>query len=158
MVAGDTLTIDYKPSGANGTATLTARLGQEVLACETLNLTKPKQCADFTTRLCDGRPGIDPKAVGDELLRIAAELVARPEPAAVDPEAMPELDVSSIVRPERFITPEVSGLAVPSMTTMGDKVQGRSVLYLRWADGKRERRTDGPSPGPARRPAVVDSP
>ena len=36
--------------------------------------------------------------------------------------------------------PEVSGLAVPSMTTVGDKVCGRWLLYLRWADGKRERR------------------
>ena len=36
------LTIDATPSGRNGSATLTARLGDEVLAVEKLNLAKPK--------------------------------------------------------------------------------------------------------------------
>ena len=79
-----------------------------------------------------------------ELLRLAADLAAKPE-APADPSGLPELDAAAIVRPERFITPEVSGLAVPSMTTMGDKVQGRWLLYLRWADGKRERRPMAPA-------------
>ena len=103
--------------------------------------TKPKERDDLAAKLCDGRPGIDPKAVRDELLRIAAELAMQPEPAAVDPETLPELDVSLIIRPERFITSEVSGLAVPTMTTVDGKPAGRFRLYLRWADGKRECRT-----------------
>ena len=41
------LTIECSPSGRNGTATLTARLGGEVLAVETLDLTKPKTRQDF---------------------------------------------------------------------------------------------------------------
>ena len=109
-----------------------------------MNIGKSKARAEFVDTVCDGRPGIDRQAVEAELLRLAADLAAKPE-APPDPSGLPELDAAAIVRPERFITPEVSGLAVPSMTTMGDKVQGRWLLYLRWADGKRERRPMAPA-------------
>lgn len=132
------LTIHAAPVGHNGTATLTAKLAGEVLAVESVNLTKPKQRAEFVGRLCDGREGIDAAAVESKLLKLAFDLTAKPE-APADTSGMPELDAAAIVRPERFITPEVSGLAVPSMTTMGDKVVGRWWSYLRWADGRREK-------------------
>jgi hypothetical protein len=133
------LTIDCVPSGRNGSATLTAKLRGEVLAVESVNLTKPKARAGFIDAICNDRPGIDRKAVEAKLLQLAADLATKPE-APASPADLPELDAAAIVRPERFITPEVSGLAVPSMTTMGDKPVGRWYLYLRWPDGKRERR------------------
>ncbi len=133
------LTIECGPSGRNGTAALTARLGGDVLAVETLNLTKPKAREEFAKRLCDGRPGIDFKVVEAELLKLAADLANKPDKPQADPSTLPEIDTSAIVRPERFIVPELSGLAVPTMTVIGDKPVGRWVLYLRWADGRRER-------------------
>jgi hypothetical protein len=135
---GDGLILDFAPSGRNGCGTLTAKIAGEVIHVENLNIGKSKARADFIDALCKDRPGIDRQAVEAELLRLAAA-PAKPE-APADPSGLPELDAAAIVRPERFITPAVSGLAVPSMTTMGDKVQGRCLLYLRWADGKRERR------------------
>lgn len=133
------LTIDCVRSGRNGAVTLTAKLAGEVLAVESVNLTKPKARSAFADAVCTDRPGIDRQALESELLRLAADVTAKPE-AAPDPSMLPELDAAAIVRPERFITPEVSGLAVPSMTTVSDKPVGRWLLYLRWADGKRERR------------------
>jgi hypothetical protein len=133
------LVIEVIPSGRNGSATITARLGDEVLAVESVNLTKPKARTDFVNRFCNDHQGIDAKTLEAELLKKAADLAAKPETPA-NPSALPELDAAAIVRPERFITPEVSGLAVPSMTTIGDKPVGRWFLYLRWPDGKRERR------------------
>jgi hypothetical protein len=132
------LTIESSPSGRNGQATLTARLNGEPIAVEAFNLTKGKDRAAFVAKLCDGRPGIDKDAVEAELLRLAAELASKTDgqPAALD--TMPELDVSAIIRPERFIAPDVSGLAVPTMTAIGESPTGRWLLYLRWADGKRE--------------------
>ena len=62
------LTIEWTPSGHKGTATLMARLAGEVLAVETLNLTKPKARAEFAARLCKGRKGIARKALDAELL------------------------------------------------------------------------------------------
>ena len=134
------LTLDYVPCGRNGQATLTARLNGEPVALETLNLTKGKDRAAFVAKVCDGRPGIDAKAVEAELLRLAAELASKTDgqPAALD--TMPELDVSAIVHPERLIHPDVSGVAVPTMTAIGESPTGRWLLYLRWADGKREYR------------------
>jgi hypothetical protein len=143
-MADNLLTIDCAPSGRNGNATLTAKLAGEVLAVESVNLTKPKARTEFVARLCDGRQGIDAQAVEAKLLQLAADVATKPETQA-NPTILPELDAAAIVRPERFITPEVSGLAVPSMTTMGDKPVGRWLLYLRWADGKRELRLMAPS-------------
>ena len=67
----------------------------------------------------DGRPDIDRQAVESNLLELAADAVTTPE-AVANPSALPELDAAAIVRPERLVTGEVSGLAVPSMTTVGD--------------------------------------
>jgi hypothetical protein len=133
------LTIDFAPSGRNSCGTLTAKIAGEVIHVENLNIGKSKARAGFIDTVCKDRPGIDRKMVETKLLQLAADVAAKPE-APADPSGLPELDAAAIVRPERFITPAVSGLAVPSMTTMGDKVQGRLLLYLRWANGKRERR------------------
>jgi hypothetical protein len=43
-----------------------------------------------------------------------------------------------VVRPERFILPDVSGLAVPRRTARGGEVVSEWMLYLRWQDGRRE--------------------
>jgi hypothetical protein len=132
------LIMECRPAGKNGSATVTAKLGDEVLTVETLNLTKPKAFNDFLDRLCDGRDGIDKDVMKAKLLQLTADMVAKPE-TLLNPQGLPELDAAAIVRPERFITPDVSGLAVPSMTTMGDKPVGRWLLHLRWPDGRREK-------------------
>lgn len=49
-----------------------------------------------------------------------------------------EVDPGCIVRPERFILPEVSGLTVPTVTIRDGKPAGQWKLYLRWANGQRE--------------------
>jgi hypothetical protein len=134
----DGLKIDYVPSGRNGTATLTVRLADQVLAVESLNLAKPKARAEFIASLCKDRPGIDPKLVDAELLRLAADLAGRADATPLDASHLGEIDVSSIVRPERFIRPEVSGLTVPTMADLAGKPVGRWLTYLRWADGRRQ--------------------
>jgi hypothetical protein len=134
------LTIECIPTGRNGKATLTARLGGEAVAVQSLDLSKPKLRQEFRDAVCHDRPGIDPKAVDAELLQLAADLASKPDEPQADADAA-EIDVSRLVRPERFILPDVSGLAVPTMIVIGDKPAGRWQLYLRWADGRRERRT-----------------
>ena len=144
MEAGSSVTIECAPSGRNGKATLTARFGQEILAVESLDLAKPKQRAAFVAALREKRPDIDAGAVEAELLRHAADVAGKEGGEPAGPGILPELDVSCIVRPERLITPEVSGLTVPTMTMVGDKPAGRWALYLQWANGKRERRSVPP--------------
>jgi energy-coupling factor transporter ATP-binding protein EcfA2 len=68
------LTIDYAPSGRNGTGTVTARLDGRAVAVETIDLGKPDARAAFARQVCDGRPGIDLATVEGELLQIAADV------------------------------------------------------------------------------------
>ena len=95
--------------------------------------------------VCDGRDGIDRQAMEAELLRLAADLAAKPEAPRRTPRGCPSWTPRRSCGPSDSSRPTVSGLAVPSMTTMGDKVQGRWLLYLQWADGKRERRPMAPA-------------
>ena len=146
MADDNGLTINLALTGRNGTGILTARLGAEVLAVETLNVAKSKARAGFVEAVCSDRPGIDREALEAKLLTLAADVASKPAGGEQpDPSGLPEVDASRIIRPERFITPDVSGLAVPTMTTLGDKVRGRWRVYLRWTDGKRERRALGPT-------------
>ncbi len=74
----EALAIDYTPSGRNGSATVTVRIGDDPIIVETVNLTREKNRAAFAAKVCDGRPGIGKQAVEAELLRIAAEFASKP--------------------------------------------------------------------------------
>ncbi len=133
------LSIEYTPSGRNGSATLVAKLNDEPIAVESVNLAKQKARKDFVEQLCKDRPGIAATDIDVELLKIAAELASdKKDDTSTDVEKSTEIDMSQIVRPERFITSDVSGLAVPTMIEADGKPVGRWRLYLRWPDGRRE--------------------
>jgi hypothetical protein len=70
------LTLDYVKHGSSGAVALTARLGDEVLAHDTLDLGKAKARTAFAAAVCLGRNGIDLGAVENELTRLAAEQAA----------------------------------------------------------------------------------
>ncbi len=129
------------PVGKNGSATITARLNGEVLEIEKVDLAKTKQRKAFADLVCKDRKGLDWKVIEGLLLKEADNLSNRTLPA--DPTPSEEVDTNRIIRPERFIRPEVSGLAVPTMASSGDKVQGQWEAYIRWSDGRRERRQLG---------------
>lgn len=133
----DQLALEYQPVGNNGTVKITAKLGDHLLAAEKLDVLKLKDRKAFTERLCEDRHGIDRAAVDTELLQIAEQVTdhGSAQPSITTDE---EIDTSRIVRPERLITTEVSGLAVPTVSERGGKPTGRWQLYLRWADSRRE--------------------
>ncbi len=114
-----------------------------MLHVDELKLSKDKERKGFIDVVCNKRPGIPRNNVESLLRERAAELEA-PEPNGPQTDAA-EIDVSRLVRPERFILSETSGLAVPTMILLGDKPVGRWHLYLRWADGRRERRPIPPA-------------
>ena len=140
MSSTNGLVIEWKPSGRNGSATLTAKLGDTILAHESINLAKSKSRSEFVSAIKAKAPAIDEAAIEAKLLAIAADASSDSNEPAPANDGLTELDTASIARPERFIHPEVSGLAIPTMTTAGDKPMGQWLLYLRWADGRRERR------------------
>ena len=132
------LTIEYAKPNGRASTTLTARLGDDVLAVESFDVGKSKARTQFAETVCDGRPGIDRTALDAELLRIAAECASTAEAVNTPAVDGDELDTQRIVRPERIITAEVNGLTVPTMMLRRGKPAGQSRLYLRWPDSRRE--------------------
>lgn len=140
-----TLSLEYQQAKSGRMATLTAKAGDAVLHVESLDLTRSTSRERFADAVCKDRPGVDRNALASELLRIAAEQAGRDGDdgngsvgKAAPADDLPELDTSRIVRPERFITADVSGLAVPTMVAVGDRPQGQWLLYLQWGDGHRQ--------------------
>ena len=132
----DLLKIEYDTDGGKRT-TVAVKLGKEVLAVDKLDVLSASARDRFAKRLCKDRPGIDRADVDKELLVIAAE-VEKAGTVADRPTESGELDVSRVVRSERFILPEVSGLTVATPTLRDGKPGGKWTLYLHWADGRRE--------------------
>ncbi len=60
--------------------TATARLGDEVLAVDTFNITREAARTKFAEQVCDGQSGIDVADVQAELRRLAADIVKVPKP------------------------------------------------------------------------------
>jgi hypothetical protein len=121
----------------NGTVTLTAKYGGESLT-DRLKIARATAREKFADRVMERWPTVDRTALDRELERVAAEHANR---SAAPPEADgPELDLRNIVRPERFIMATVSGFAIPTFASGGDKPVGRWQVYLVWAGGLRERR------------------
>jgi hypothetical protein len=138
----DILRLHAEPTGRGTTATVTAsRPDGEVVACEQFNLAKSKERQKFIEDLRE-RLGddvyhlLDAEAAERDLAAMAADLAAPPKVVPLA-EAV-ELGDGRVVRPERFILPDVSGLAVPRRTARGSEVVSEWMLYLRWRDGRRE--------------------
>jgi DNA primase len=93
------LRIEYKPVGNNGSATLTAKLADDVIGHAKIDLGKPKARTEFVEALVKGKPGIDGAAMEKELLRIGAELSARHAKGDEKP-APPEADALLLKMPQ----------------------------------------------------------
>jgi len=135
------LSFGYEPVGGNGRVALTVKLDGQTLAVDKLDVLSANARDRFAKGLCEDRPGIDQAAIDRELLSIAAEVEAAAIKGKQGPRGdsgAPELDVRRIVRPDRIITPEVSGLSVAVPTLRDGRPTGRWMLYLAWADGRRE--------------------
>ncbi len=76
------LLIDFVRSGRNGCGTLMAKIADEVIHVENLNISKSKARLDFVAKVCKGRDGIDRQVVESKLLQLAADLAIKPETAA----------------------------------------------------------------------------
>jgi len=59
--------------GKNGTASLTVRIGDEIICHDKLNLNKESDREQFIKKLSEGRPGLDADQIRAKLLRLAAD-------------------------------------------------------------------------------------
>lgn len=138
------LHLHAEPAGRGTTATVTVRRGGpdgDVVACERLDLARGKGRQQFIQALRDllgddAHHLLDAEAVERDLATAAATLAAPPK--AAPPAEVVELGDGRVVRPERFILPQVSGLTVPRRIVRGGEPVSEWMLYLRWQDGSRE--------------------
>jgi hypothetical protein len=138
----DRLDLHAEPTGRGTTFTVTARRpGGEVVTCERLDLAKSKERQKFIADLCD-RLGedaerlLDAEAVERQLAAAAADHASPPK--APPPADVVELADGRVVRPERFILADVSGLTMPRRIIRGGEPAAEWMLHLRWKDGRRE--------------------
>ncbi len=119
--------------------TLAMMLDSRALHVERIDVAIPKQRDGFIKHCSERYSGLSEDNKADlerELDRLADQYTRQADRG--DTRASEELDVSHIVRPERFILPEVSGLTVATPTLRSGRPAGRWSLYLHWADGTRE--------------------
>jgi hypothetical protein len=120
---------------ARGIATVSARRNGEIVHKDELNLNSARARNAFVKALCEKAPVAQAKEIEAELLRFSDML---PTPSAPATETR-ELDVSHMVRPEQFFTPDVAALTVPVVVSLHGEPKARWVTYLQWSDGRRER-------------------
>lgn len=139
----DNLVLQYEPTGKNGTARITVELAGEVIAVDTVNLSRMKSRTSFLENLVKDRHGLDRNALDAGLLSIAAELAARNEIASENEAEEEDIDPAAVFRPSLFHAPELSAAAIPRLvrrrTDDGEKLFGTWCLYIQHLDGRRER-------------------
>lgn len=132
-----------EPVGRGTVATVTVRAGGpegQVIHVEKLDLARSQSRRKFAMALLDSLgDACDDVTVEDieaDLLGQAAQLAAPPKPSGPIEEV--ELGDGRVVRPERFVLPQVSGLAVPRRMLRGGQPATEWLLLLRWHDGSRQ--------------------
>src|SRR5262249_3593403 len=117
MNHGNELLLEHERNGSK--VKVTARWRGDAGYMPVLDRANAEHRKRFVKALAEKLPQVDRKAIDGELLRIADSIT---EPAKPTADSGPvELDVSRIVRPELFITPEVSGLTVPVVQLVDGK-------------------------------------
>lgn len=128
----DTVQLEHERAGTK--FRVTARRQGPALFIDTLDPASATHRQRFIKALKAKLPQANPGEIEAELLRLADSTATDSTP----PGGLPELDVTCVVRPEQFYTPDMAGLAVPVPFIEDGQPAARWMLYLRWADGRRE--------------------
>jgi len=124
-----------KPGSTKGL--LTAMRGDEVLHSDRMDIAKDRQRTAFLNKLRKRFPSVNIEEIQQLLLHEAHRAAQTQNQSHCEPPV--ELDISRIVRPHLFHLPEVSGLLVPVVQMQGNsRIEGRWLLCVQWAGGKRE--------------------
>lgn len=131
------IAVTFRPKKLGSTkGTLTVRQGQDLLHSDVLDIAKAKDRTPFLNKLEKLCPGIDIDEVRQTILSEVDRSLK--EENTVESNISKELDIRSIVRPDIFHTPEISGIMVPvAHLVNGDQLTGKWQLYIQWANGKR---------------------
>ncbi len=141
MTETDILNLQVLPIGRNGAVQVSVMRDDQPDYTDRIDLARATSRTRLAKAVSRRYPAFTVGKVEAELQRLANELNASGRKPA---DHAPEVDVSRIVRPELFHTGDVSGVSIPIVTMEGDTPAGKWALFLRWADGRRERRELAP--------------
>ena len=96
---------------------------------------KQKACIKTIRKQFPDDAGLNAETITSWMLK---EAMYNDNEQMVDKEFGPEIDISSIVRPHLFFTPEVTGLLIPVASLCNGSFTKRWCQALQWSDGKRE--------------------
>ncbi|MCG3136719.1 MAG: hypothetical protein HJJLKODD_00555 [Phycisphaerae bacterium] len=105
----------------------------EVLHSDKLDVCRSSAREDFIDKATRIIPDLPRQQLSNYLLQIVNDLNRAP----AKPDG--EIDVTRLIRPEIFHTDEVSGCAIPVISMGESGPVGQWMLYLRWANGRREK-------------------
>lgn len=123
---------------------VSAKLNAELIYLDTINPAKKGQRTRFAAALRGLVPGADAGDIDRQLMRLAEQAHGaegksiNDSAAALVPASAPELEISSIRRPELFFHPAVCGVTVAVMVEHGGTPTAAWRVYLHWSDGRRE--------------------
>jgi len=128
--------ISFEPKKKASTrGQLLVRHDGEVIHSDVIDIAKDRDLTAFLNKLKNLCPAIDT----ENMRRLVLAEVASIATQRTEKQGKPaDLDELRVVRPHLFYAPEVSGLLVPSIRLSGGTPQGRWLLYVQWAGGKRE--------------------
>ncbi|MEE9128810.1 MAG: hypothetical protein V3T84_02245 [Phycisphaerales bacterium] len=137
MDAEHELVIEVDSTTRKGVVALIVKHDDRVLHVDEIRIRKDSERRGFIKAVCSKAPALDAQTVESRLL----EVVNRQNGSNGKPSSseLTEVGLSCIVRPERFIRSEISGLTVAMVGMAKNEPVGQWVMYLRWAEGKRER-------------------
>ena len=121
------LRIEGKATGKNGSAIVTVTLGDYVIDCRTLNLTKPKERDAFVGEICNGQDSINRADVEERLIRLAVDLHQpkqndrQPDTPIQDPERLLAEMPESVREEARLMLddPNLMKLIIDDIETLG---------------------------------------
>ncbi len=133
--------LSYNPDRSGRKGNMTAEYNGATVHLDAMEPSNAKQRKQFIKDLKDKLPELDVADTEKQLFEIAELATAEP-PCSASSNAgnVVELDVSSIIRPEMFYHPDLSGLTLPIILSAGGNPIGKYMTYLRWSDGRRERK------------------
>ncbi|HSW45112.1 MAG TPA: hypothetical protein VLM89_06035 [Phycisphaerae bacterium] len=132
QTATPALTIEYRPIDKNGTLHITAIVNGQVVHVDRVDVVQASARRRFSKALAVKVPNLDAAEIDAELLRICTEADGRKPTSDAESEIL-------FARPELGHRPELSWCAIPAVCMSESGPVGRWWLYVRWADGRRER-------------------
>jgi hypothetical protein len=129
------LNLTFKSDKSNSThGYLTLSCGDQVLHSDKLDIAKHTQRSKFCAFAQGKHAAIDSNEIEELLLAEIGRVRSEPEKT----DSAVEIDVSQVVRPQLFFTPEVCGVLVAGSKIVDNKPIGYWNLYLKWSDGRRQ--------------------